>query len=313
MNNILKAIDAAYEKASTGVAFWAHEQDREGVTGIVSEDTICQFAYLREEDHAHIPYDDAEANAQLITLLVNHYPELKAEIERLREALKKIESTPLNADLYEGDGGPDDLGQAEWEDGQDYGTMLAADIARTALATPQDDGLDADHLLIDLLFIAGTMDANYRWLEESFNAHLDEPTDIEMMKEARRRFKYWKDLQASIYEQHQIEKMQREKYEKGQTLQDDGLRERVAELIDREYGSFTCSMPNKEARELALEVTDMLLALLPDGAGWRPISEAPKDGTVVMTLNYEAGNDDGESIEYAADVLSVHPTNTGSD
>ncbi len=45
--------------------------------------------------------------------------------------------------------------------------------------------------------------------------------------------------------------------------QDDGLRERIAELIDREYGSFTCSMPNKEARELALEVTDMLLALLP--------------------------------------------------
>jgi len=40
----------------------------------------------------------------------------------------------------------------------------------------------------------------------------------------------------------------------------------------------------------------------------------PQTVTVVMTLNYQAGNDDGESIEYAADVLSVsHPTSAGGD
>lgn len=40
------------------------------------------------------------------------------------------------------------------------------------------------------------------------------------------------------------------------------LRERIAEVIDREYGSFTCSMTNTEARALAFEVTDLLLPLL---------------------------------------------------
>lgn len=31
----------------------------------------------------------------------------------------------------------------------------------------------------------------------------------------------------------------------------------------------------------------------------------PKTVTVTMTLNYEVGKDDGESIEFAADVLRV--------
>jgi len=54
----------------------------------------------------------------------------------------------------------------------------------------------------------------------------------------------------------------------------DELRERIAELIDREYGSFTCSMPNKEARELAFEVTDMLLAEIKARREWNAKKEA---------------------------------------
>ncbi len=108
--------------------------------------------------------------------------------------------------------------------------LIAAD-AILKLIEPRGE-LDADHLLIDLLFIAGTMDANFRWLEEAFSARLDEPLDIEMMKEARRRFKYWKDLQAKLYEQHQIETLQREKYEKSLPRGESELREALEQAIE---------------------------------------------------------------------------------
>ena len=41
--------------------------------------------------------------------------------------------------------------------------------------------------------------------------------------------------------------------------------------------------------------------------------EGPRTVTVVMQLNYAAGRDDGESIEFAADVLSVRPSKDGGE
>jgi hypothetical protein len=64
---------------------WEHWDDREGVQGVGADDTVCQMAYLREDDHTHIPYDNARANAAFIaaanpaTVLA-----LIAEVEQLR-------------------------------------------------------------------------------------------------------------------------------------------------------------------------------------------------------------------------------------
>ena len=80
----LNKLDALYEAATDGP--WENQQDRDGVTGIVGEDVICQMSWMREEDHVHIPYDNAFENAALIVALVNEYPGIRAELEALREA-----------------------------------------------------------------------------------------------------------------------------------------------------------------------------------------------------------------------------------
>lgn len=81
------------------------------------------------------------------------------------------------------------------------------------------------------------------------------------------------------------------------TPQDDGLRELVAE-VDRLYETAKAHeyavsnyKPDRHRADIAAFRAKVFpewpklsaaLALLPDGAGWRPISEAPKDGTELL-------------------------------
>jgi len=124
---------------------WEHWQDSEGVRGVVAEDTLCLFGYLREEDHGYIPYDDAEtnvafiaaANPQRVTDLCNTIIALQAEREGMREALEPfadladiLADVPLKGDAVTVELNASDLRRAR--------TALASDGWRDMGEAPRD-------------------------------------------------------------------------------------------------------------------------------------------------------------------------------
>tara|TARA_R100001086_G_scaffold225289_2_gene143569 strand:- start:21194 stop:21595 length:402 start_codon:yes stop_codon:yes gene_type:complete len=124
VSEILEELEGLREKA-TDLPWALDDEDASNVISVHPNSCIEGLNTYRNTALAGSPND-----AALIVALVNAFPALKEEIERLRAGLTKIENTPLNVDSHEAS---DDPAQAEWENGEDHGTERAARIARRTL------------------------------------------------------------------------------------------------------------------------------------------------------------------------------------
>jgi len=89
VSEILEELDTALSKA-TDLPWEDCEYDKDHLYIEGAGDALLVFSWLREDDHCIVPYDNAEANAELIVKLVNAYPALREEIERKDVELARL-------------------------------------------------------------------------------------------------------------------------------------------------------------------------------------------------------------------------------